>query len=469
LNVKNVLGFAFGPLALAMLGVVNVPLLAWLFSPEDIGRLNILQMLCAFSIMVFSLGLDQAYIREYHARSNKSLLFFQCFFPVVCIFLITSLAAVLISSTLIGGLFRTDSRVIESSVWVAMASTLILRFLTSVLRMQNRGWLFSFCQISNRVLLIIMCLLTYVFWRGGDFTLLSILFAVSIASATLLAAWFVRGELSVAFSQKVTFTGFGSLMQFGAPLVASGFFYWGLTAAGTFALSHYSSLSELGIYSVALSLGGAATIFQQIFTVMWAPTVYKWVEAGVDRTRFESVMTEILSWFALLFCLVGTFCWVVDWFLPESYSEVKFYVLCAIVPPLLYTLSEISSVGIGIARKTWLNILVTGLALVVSLLLNYILVPKFGAAGALVSAVVAHVIFLLIKTEFAYWAWQSMARIRLYCTVLLFSAASIITLYFGVSGSGYVSLFWAAALSVVLWRNWESYRTQLIKILPRRS
>ena len=59
----------------AVLGIATLPIIAWNYSTEDVGRIAMLQVLSSFCVLVFSLGLDQAYIREYHESENKPALF----------------------------------------------------------------------------------------------------------------------------------------------------------------------------------------------------------------------------------------------------------------------------------------------------------------------------------------------------------------------------------------------------------
>ena len=74
MGIKNFIGFAFGPIASAVLGLITVPVFSWVFSPEDVGRLNILHMVISFCLLLLVLGLDQAYVREFHETSNTSQL-----------------------------------------------------------------------------------------------------------------------------------------------------------------------------------------------------------------------------------------------------------------------------------------------------------------------------------------------------------------------------------------------------------
>ena len=70
MNVRKIAGFAVGPIGGAFLGFITLPLTAWFFSTEDIGRIALLQIVLGFTTMLFSLGLDQAYVREYHEKEN---------------------------------------------------------------------------------------------------------------------------------------------------------------------------------------------------------------------------------------------------------------------------------------------------------------------------------------------------------------------------------------------------------------
>jgi len=138
-----------------------------------------------------------------------------------------------------------------------------------------------------------------------------------------------------------------------------------------------------------------ATIFQSIFSVVWAPIVYKWVAEGTDLSRVDAVARQALAIVCGIFVVCGLFSWLTDYVLPANYVTVKYLVLCAIVQPLLYTLSEVTCVGIGISRRTMLTVWVTLAALCTNVLLNLWLVPTHGAAGAFMANAVAYVVFLL--------------------------------------------------------------------------
>ena len=60
---KKIAAFALGPLGGALLSFITLPVITWIFSQQDIGRLAMLNVVISFSTLLFSLGLDQAYVR----------------------------------------------------------------------------------------------------------------------------------------------------------------------------------------------------------------------------------------------------------------------------------------------------------------------------------------------------------------------------------------------------------------------
>lgn len=71
---KQIIAFAIGPFGITIIGFVTLPFMTWFFNQEDIGRLALLNIAINFSILFFSLGLDQAYVREFYGIEDKLVL-----------------------------------------------------------------------------------------------------------------------------------------------------------------------------------------------------------------------------------------------------------------------------------------------------------------------------------------------------------------------------------------------------------
>ena len=92
MNIRTILQFTIGPMGVAFLGLITLPLMTWMVSVDSIGKLSMLQVTVSFSVLFFSLGLDQAFIREYHEANQQERLFWTSFLPGLMLFFFVSVS-----------------------------------------------------------------------------------------------------------------------------------------------------------------------------------------------------------------------------------------------------------------------------------------------------------------------------------------------------------------------------------------
>lgn len=438
------LAFAIGPVGGALLSLVSLPVITWLYSAEDVGRIAMLQVVSSFFVLIFSLGLDQAYVREYHESDDRAKLLTTCLVPgllLLCFLLAGFGFFPGLASRL---LFDVDSQSISLMVSTCFIAVFISRFLSLILRMQEKGMAFSLSQIlSKLIFLIIICMYGALFY-GLDLFHLLMAHTFSLTAVTLLYSWNTRHTLKAAFAQLPDLKLFKSLFAFGAPLILGGAAFWGLTAMDRVFLRSFSSFDELALYSVATSFAAAAILFQSIFSTVWVPTVYKWVAEGIDFERVDKVTDVVLAAVVFIFVLAGFFAWLVTLFLPDEYASVQYILLPCMCYPLFYTLSETTAVGIGVSKKSGYSMLASLIAVVANLLGSFWLVPLYGAKGAAVSTAFAFWIFLVCRTEFSCLVWRPLPRTRLYSVTLACFIAVVVHAFLSERFSVHVSLMWGA-------------------------
>lgn len=430
MNLRKYLGFAFGPIAAAALGLVTVPLAAWVFSPADIGRLNVWQITLSFALLLSVLGLDQAYVREYHESANRPQLLRACFLPGFLLLLFLGLASSFFAAPLAQWLYDDAN---PWWFWATLAGMLlayVARFLSLILRMQERGWAYSASQVLPKVLQILLILSIAYASFGKSFSHLVLITLATSSLVVLVYAWNTRRDWRVATTTaKIAPQELRKLLAFGSPLVVSGLAYWGLSATSTIALRTWSSLDELALYAVSNSFASAAIVFQSIFTTIWAPTVYKWVSEGGDMLRIQKISQQAIMAALALLGLIGLSTYFIDYLLPPHYHSVKFLIMGAMLPPILYTLSEITGIGIGISRKTSQSIYIASLALTVNICTTSVLVPRMGAAGAVLSNIFSYTIFFIAKTEISSRVYKKIPRLSLYLAITLATSMAALTIF----------------------------------------
>lgn len=443
-----------GPIGAAALGFITLPVMTWLYSPEDVGRFGMLNVAISFTVLLFGLGLDQAYVRQYHESECKGELLKISIFPGLMLLLLSFFVFSWNSGYISLLLFDKIDSGIGFLVMFILFFNFILRFLSLVVRMEGRGIGFSLSQLVPKVVILISLLCIFYFCDSYKFK--QLLWANFLGFFLTLITMLIitRKDWLSAITSRVNYSKSKEMIHFGFPLILGSLAFWGVTAMDRMFLRTLSTFEQLAIFSVAVSFASAATIIQSIFSTLWAPMVYKL--ANNDEESLELVTKAskyLLLVVVALFCIAGLLSWIVDFLIPKNYDDVKFILLACLGYPLLYTLSETTVVGIGVSKKTYYSMLASLLALGINFGLNYVLVPFYGAAGAAVSTCITFWFFLIFRTEFSILCWKKIPRLELYFfTFLCVLGASIEAVYGGELFS-YLKYYWASVLILLIFAN----------------
>jgi O-antigen/teichoic acid export membrane protein len=207
---------------------------------------------------------------------------------------------------------------------------------------------------------------------------LSILFVVVLKWGVMGAMW---GQvLGIFVGAAIAFTGIRSLVRlgldktmlrqmlsYGLPQIPANVGDWLQSAFGQVILLRLVSLSELGIYSLALKVASVASLFQLAFTLAWHPYAMGVMQREDSKQRYADGLRLYLGG-GFLFTLplvvfareiVGVFAGPEFW---RAYESVGLLSLAFLVEGVVVT----SSMGIAVTKKTYYY----SLAYVVSLAVN---------------------------------------------------------------------------------------------------
>ncbi len=425
MNLRALLSYASGTAAVGILSLLTLPLLAWSFTPEHVGMLTMFQIICSLVAIVFSLGLDQSYVREFNEVNDRHALAKICIVPGLFFLTIASVLILIFQEKLAGYIVNKDIKHFVYLIIVGSFALFFERILSVMLRMFEFTTAYSITKLFPKIFLIGFLFVALFYEDFKNIQLLIYIQVVCWVLTVLMMVLYLWQNLFFSFRKKFEIRALPSLLAFGFPLMLNGIAFWGLTYADRVMLASYSSLAEVGIYSVAVGFAGVALLLQQFFSVIWHPIIYRWTAEGVELGRLKntSSVVELISF--LMIGLVGCFSWILDFLLPQKYSDVQFLIVACMMQPLLIMLSEISGIGISISRKTKALPGITLLSLGVNVALNMLLIPSYGAGGAVAATVVSTVIYLVFKTEFSAYLWVKQPNLRLYVFMLIATLLSI--------------------------------------------
>lgn len=461
---NKLIGYAIGPIGIAIIGFISLPIVTWFYSVEDVGKISMLQVVSSFCILLFGLGLDQAYVREYHESSNRSQLFKMAVLPGFLVIFISLWLIYLINNTVISKWLYGEQDIYLSVVTIFFfLFSFLLRFLALILRMEERAFSYSFSQLLPKVFFLIFILATV--WLGYKQNTYNLITAnlLSVVVGFFMFSWGTRKVWLLSLVSTINWNKQKELLIYGLPLVFGGLASWGLNVMDKLFLRSLSNFTELGVYSVAMSIAGVVILFSGIFNTIWSPMVYKWVSEGqVDIKKINNISEYVLAASYFIIMISGLLSWIIPFFLPPEYSSIQYLITVCLLGPLFYTLSETTAIGITIKRKTSLSMIASISAMLVNLCGNYLLVPTLGAAGAAASTAVAFWIFYILRTEFSKRVWERIDRNRSYIVTFFVLIASIINmlLKFNIN---FLLLFWMIGLLLGFW----IFR-DIFKIIVRR-
>lgn len=407
---KKIIHYGVGPLGSALISLITLPLIAWLYSVTDLAKFAIFQAIIILYTLMFSFGLDQSFIREYFDSTNKEKLLKNIIIGVLLPSIIfISIVIVFfgeIASTL---LYDEYSFSLVFLTFLSCFFSLALRILSSIQRVKDQAILFSLSQLIPKfVFLILVVSFTYLF----PINFKNILWAqfLSLFSVFLAFVFINLKYLLAAFKEALNLDALKEYYIYGYPLIFTGIIIWGLKISDRFYLKFLSNLEQLGLYSMAVSIAGAVAIFSSVFNTIWAPLVYKWVQGDDVKDIAISRKVENIAFKAAIAMLCIVILSVlgsrlVVYFLPETYSKIYIILPLCILSLLLYTLSEITSIGINLMKKTQYTLLSCFFAIVVHIGLSFLLIPKLGAVGAAIASGISFYIFLIIRSSFSNNIW----------------------------------------------------------------
>lgn len=424
MNLKKIIHFSIGPIIAAALSLVTLPFISWFFSVEDVGRLTMLQVALGLSVSLFSLSMHQAYVREYYEEEDKSTLFKMALLPGLFLIIIVFLVILVFPLYISNFLFGIQSFFLIVLLLVGIFSSYLINFLVHVIRMQERGLAFSVAQIAPKAFLLIFIGLMLLLNIETEFKWLMLMNTLAVFVSLLTFVVLTRDTWLPALYSRINNVLLKKMLSFSLPLVAGGLAYGGLTAMDRFFLRELSGFEELGVYAISVALASSVSLISSIFSNLWHPVLYKWVKEGVEPNRVQTVIETVLIVVALIWSFVGLISWILPYFFPPEYQEIKYLIVACVAMPLFYMLSETTVVGIGITRRTSFAMLASICAFIVNLVLNYLLIPDYGAAGAALATLISFFVFFVVRTESSAWLWHSLPRIKIYLVVGLYMVAT---------------------------------------------
>jgi len=403
--VKKFLGFSIGPVGAAFISLITIPILTFNLSPEEFGMGSMFTVYTSIVLSVLYLGFDQAYTREYHEVKHKDDLLFNALVVPMGLTLILSSIILLNLKKITIYIFDSNENSYIVILFILLINLMIIeRFLLLFLRMEEKALIYSFATVMSKLFVLVFTI-GYLHYFDNDH--LAMIYPVVCAQIliTVVLLFLKRSFFKKILKFKLNFKLTKKMLHFGFPLIISTGIYTLLTSMDRILLQSLSDFHEVGIYVSALKIASVLSIIQISFSNFWVPTAYRWHSQGKSIKHYEYISNLILLIMSLVFYFIVIFKDTIVVILSSEYSEAQFIVALLCLQPIMYTISETTTLGIVFSRKSKVNILISLISLIVNLILGLTLIPVFGAIGAAIGTAFSFLTFFIARTYYSkkYW------------------------------------------------------------------
>jgi O-antigen/teichoic acid export membrane protein len=391
--------YGLGGLVQRILAVLLLPVYTRYLTPSDYGTVETLVALVTVLVIVLRMGISSAFFRFYFDSpdsARRRLVLRTSFWFTMGMATAGLLGGLALSPEISTALFGSaDDAELVVAAFVALWAQMNYEQLTSLFRVEERSVAFVTASLANIFLTIAATLTLVVALDQGPLGVIVGNFTGTLLVYAALLGY-RREQLGLQFDRGLL----REMNRFGIPLVPTALFLWVTNFSDRFFLVKLADTSEVGLYSLGVRIASAMALLLTAFRTAWPAFAYSIEDDREARRTYAFVLTYLVliaSWVATGLALLSP--WIVDWIAASSFASSS-----KVVGPLAFSVVAFAgyvvvAIGVGRARRTQFNWVVTGAAAAVNVALNLALIPPYGMMGAAVATIAAYM------TMFAGMAW----------------------------------------------------------------
>lgn len=256
-------------------------------------------------------------------------------------------------------------------------------------------------------------LLLIFFFFTGTFNLLTVLsiWAIGVSLSFILSFFYLRKEITAFIKRSFSISKLllKQAIFFSLPLIPFTISSWIITVSDRYMINYYMDASNTGIYSLAYSLTTILLTFSGVISNVLYPYISKsWNEKKNHHILFNAMLKYNLI---ILFPgMVGLF--ILRSQIISLVSGTRYLIgapsIAILIPyPLFAAISMIYTNQLLLRNRTKLIATINIIAAGLNIILNMVLIPSHGIAGAAMATVISYlflfiILFILTRKQFIW-------------------------------------------------------------------
>jgi O-antigen/teichoic acid export membrane protein len=430
---KDSLVYGVGGIVSRGAGFLLIPIYTRVFSPEEYGTIEMLNVLSLFLGALLAMGMDTAqgffffeqkkHGQEAQAKIISAILQWRLIWGTAIV-----IAAIIIWSPLNYLFFN------QQLTWIyfglSFTGIFFFQIMTQsveVFRLLDRPWSYIGLELGQTLLTAALILVLVL---GFDLGILGFLWGVLIGAfvSTIMGWWSIRNYVYWSGDCR---NWWRRLLKFSAPLVPNMIFIYLLNTCDRWFVSHYNGQAALGLYAIGAKFALLVYFAANMFRLAWWPVAMDAMHSEEGPELFRTIARLYLGAGAIFVVLITVMSpYILNWFTTVVYLPA--YPIIGILSwyAVFYGFYLIGAAGILKSEKTFISPFLIGTAVLCDIILNLLLVPRYGGVGAAIATSTSFGIWIILAVIISEKLWPVHHRFFLLsCQVITGIIGSYFILY----------------------------------------
>jgi O-antigen/teichoic acid export membrane protein len=391
-TLRGFLAFGVSSSLVSAIGFILIPLYTRYLSVSEFGLLGLVSLTVSICVAIFGVGLSSAIFRSYFdyddPATQKELvgtsLLVSIFSSISLISISTIFAESLIAEKIFG--LPGTGHYFQIALYTG-AIGLLSTVPFAVYRAQRKFGRFAGFNITAAVLQMLLIIWLVAFLHYGLWGIIVGQFLAAVALNCLLLFSIRSSWKPALLTQEVK-----KLLSYGIPLVPGAVFYILMTTGSLYFVQTTQGLEEVGVFNLAIRIASVFTILVvSPFQLIWPPMMF-----SVEKSDYaEQFYTNILIYVLYISVVVGV---ALSLFTPEVIKSVATpeYLIAGqivwliLLGQIVFIIQNVFNAGIILKRKTMYWSIALILETIASVLLWFLLTPRWGMIGIAVGSVLGY-------------------------------------------------------------------------------
>jgi O-antigen/teichoic acid export membrane protein len=380
--------------------MITVPIYTSLFSQEQYGIYTISIAMLSFLCIIFSdwVGLSGLRFFRHHQLEKDLPKYLTTLATILIINMLLMFSLAFIFKTNLYNFFHVPFKYFIAVLFLIIPVA-IRALLSQILRAQLKSIAYTITTILNQFATIFLAVFIAKYFHMGS---MAILLAMGIAISAIDILLLFQSEILKVFKpQKIEWKFIMPIIKYGIPIAATSLSAWIITQSNKFIMNSISGFSKAALVGAGygLTLPILMTLFAMI-TVAAIPRIINLYEGKVD---VRHIITRFLGYYLLVSLPIITIISIYN--VDYTHLFIKneaMYEACTLVPYFSFgvfflSMTDYTTLQYHLANKTHIDFIIKLISGIIGVILNIVLIPKYGLLGVGIATLTANFAYCLLS------------------------------------------------------------------------